>query len=108
MISFEDFKKLEIRIGKVMEAEKVEGSEKLVRLIFDLGRNTSLQVVAGIAQAFPDASLLIGKQMPLLINLAPRSLKGIMSCGMILAADGQGTPVLLQPEREVQSGSTVK
>lgn len=105
-ISFEDFKKLDIRIGTVAEAEPIEGADKLLKLVFDLG-DEKRQVLAGIAQ-FADPSELIGKQMPLLVNLESRKMKGLDSNGMILAADDEGEPVLLMPEREVVPGSIVK
>lgn len=107
MISFDDFKKLEIKIGKVVSAEKVEGADKLVKIIFDLG-GEQWQVVAGIAESFPDLSVIVGKEMPVLVNLEPRKLMGVESAGMILAADDGGKPVLLFPEKEVPPGSVVR
>lgn len=107
MISFNDFKKLEIKIGKVVSAEKIEGADKLIKLIFDIG-GEEIQIIAGIAEFFPDVSVLLGKEMPVLANLEPRKLKGVESNGMILAADDNGRPVLLNPEREVPPGSVVK
>lgn len=106
MISFEDFKKLDIRIGKIISAEKVEGADKLVKLVFDMG-DEERQVVAGIAESH-NPEELIGKEMPVLTNLEPRELKGEMSNGMILAADDNGKPVLLLPEKEIPPGSVVK
>ena len=106
MISFEDFKKLDIRIGKVISAERVPDSDKLIKLIFDMGDHER-QVVAGIAEVYePDN--LIGKEMLVLVNLEPRNLKGFDSNGMILAASTDGGPVLICPEREVPPGSVVK
>ena len=107
MISLDDFKKLEIRIGTVLEAERVSGSDKLVRLIFDFGTEKR-QIVAGIAQSYPDLAVLIGAQMPAITNLEPRMLKGFESQGMILAASLDEGAVLLKPEREVPSGSAVR
>ncbi len=107
MISFDEFKKLEIKIGKVLSAEKVEGSDKLIKLIFDIG-SEQRQIIAGIGKSYPDASLLIGKEMPILTNLEPKILKGHESQGMILAADAEGLPILLHPEKEVPPGSVVK
>ncbi len=107
MISFEEFKKLEIRIGKVLSAEKVEGTDKLVKLIFDVG-SEQRHIIAGIAEFFLDLSVLIGKEMPLVVNLEPKILKGHESQGMILAVDVNGKPVLLRPETQVPPGSTVR
>ncbi len=106
MISFEDFQKLDIRIGKITEAEKVEGADKLLKLQVDIG-NEKRQLVAGIAEFFDPANL-IGKQIPLLVNLEPKMLRGIESQGMILVAEAGGKFALLIPEKEVPPGSRVR
>lgn len=105
-ITFEDFKKLDIRIGKILSAEKVEGTDKLIKLEVDLGEEKR-QLVAGIAK-FYEAENLIGKQIPILANLEPRIIRGIESQGMILAASSEGDCVLICPEKEIPSGSKVK
>ena len=106
MITFDDFKKLDIRIGKILAAEKVEGTEKLLRLEIDFGLEKR-QVVAGMAETY-QFEQLIGREVPVLMNLEPRSIRGIESQGMILAADNSGKPVLLQPDGEVPPGSIVR
>lgn len=106
MISFEDFKKLDIRIGKVISAEKVPDADKLIKIIFDMGDHER-QVVAGIAENY-NAEDLIGREMVVLVNLEPRNLKGFDSNGMILAAGTDGGPVIICPEKEVPPGSLVK
>ncbi len=108
MITIEDFKKVEIRIGKVISAERVEGSEKLIKFIFDIGNGEQRQIVGGLALGYPDPSVLLGKEMPLVLNLEPRKLMGLESQGMIMAADGGDAPVVLMPEREVPPGSEVR
>jgi methionine--tRNA ligase beta chain len=106
MISYDHFKKLDIRIGKIVSAEKVEGTDKLLRLEIDCG-DEKRQVVAGIAEMYqPDQ--VIGREIPVLMNLEPRSIKGVESSGMILAADAAGKPVLLHPDAEVPPGSIVR
>ena len=106
MITFDDFKKLDIRIGRIMSAEKVEGTEKLLRLEIDLGTEQR-QVVAGVAASYqPDQ--IVGREIPLLVNLEPRKIRGVESQGMILAVDVEGNPVLLHPESEVPPGSLVR
>ena len=106
MITFNDFKKLDIRIGRVLSADKVDGTDKLIKLEVDFGTEKR-QLVAGIAEFFePDT--LIGKEIPVLMNLEPRSIRGIESQGMILAIDVDGRPVLLHPEKEVPPGSLVR
>lgn len=106
MISFEDFQKLDIRIGKITEAERVEGADKLLKLQVDIG-DEKRQLVAGIAEFFEPASL-IGKQIPILVNLEPKQLRGIESQGMILVADAGGELSLITPEKEVPLGSRVR
>lgn len=104
-ISFDDFKKLDIRIGKIISAEAIEGSDKLLKLQVDFGE-TQRQIVAGIAQFYQPGDL-IGKECPFAFNLEPRTLRGIESQGMILAADDEG-PVLMSPDRDIKPGSVVK
>jgi len=106
MITFEDFKRLDIRIGKILLAEKVEGTDKLMRLEIDFGVQKR-QVVAGIAEFYqPDQ--LVGKEIPVVLNLEPRTIRGTESHGMILAADDEGKAVLLHPEKEVPPGSVIR
>ena len=106
MITYDDFIKLDIRIGTVTAAEKVQGTDKLIRLEIDLGEG-SRQVVAGMALTYTPEDF-IGKQVPILVNLEPRKLRGIESQGMILAADVGGKPIMLIPDREVPPGSAVR
>ena len=106
MITFDDFKKLEIRIGKVLSAERVEGTDKLIKLEIDLGTEKR-QLVAGMAEFFEPAHF-IGKELPVVINLEPRKLKGIQSQGMVLAVDVNGKPILLHPAEEVPPGSIIR
>lgn len=107
MITIDDFKKLEIRIGKVVSAEKIEDSDKLLKLIFDFGAETR-QIIAGIALSYPEPEKLVGKEMPVIVNLEPRMLRGLESQGMILATSDESGIVILNPEREVVPGSPVK
>ena len=106
VITFDDFKKLDIRIGKVLSAERVKGADKLIKLQIDLGTEKR-QIVVGMAKFFePDH--FIGKELPILTNLESKSFKGIKSQGMILATDVNGKPILLHPEKEVPAGSIVR
>jgi methionine--tRNA ligase beta chain len=107
MITIDDFQKLEIKIGKVKSVEKVPETDKLLKFIFDVG-SEERQIVSGIAEFFPEPSILVGKEMPLLLNLEPRKFKGCESQGMMLAADVAGQPILLHPEKEIPAGSSVK
>ncbi len=108
MITTEDFKKLEIKIGTVLSVQKVPNTDKLLKFVFDIGNGDKRQILAGMAEFFSDLDELIGKQMPLLLNIEPRNLRGEVSHGMIIAADVNGKPVLLHPETEIPSGSVVK
>ena len=106
MITFDDFKKLEIKIGKILSAERVEGTDKLLKLEIDFGAEKR-QIVAGIAETYqPDQ--IIGREIPVLTNLEPRSIRGVESQGMILAASVDGKPFLLHPDRDVPPGSEVR
>ncbi len=107
MITLDDFKKLDIRIGKIVSAERVPDTDKLIKFTFDVGAEQR-QIIAGMAEFFPDPSVLIGKEIPLLLNIEPRTFKGQTSHGMIVAADVDGKPILLHPEVEIPPGSTVR
>lgn len=105
-VSFEDFKKLEIKIGKVLSVEKVEGADKLLKLQVDFG-SEQRQIVSGIAEFYsPDD--LVGKEFPFIFNLEPRTIRGVESQGMIMAVDTGSSIVLLNPDKEVPEGSTIK
>ncbi|MFP4526358.1 MAG: methionine--tRNA ligase [Bacteroidales bacterium] len=106
-ISFEDFTKLDIRTGKILEAEKVPKTKKLLKLKIDTGIDHRT-VVSGIAEYFSPGSIK-GKQVSIVVNLAPKKIKGIESHGMILMAeDTNGKLIFVSPEEEIQSGSTIK
>jgi len=106
MITFENFKKLEIKIGTIVKAEPVENSEKLIKLQIDLG-DEKRQILAGIAQ-FYKAEELVGKQVPVLVNLEPKKMAAEVSNGMMLAVDVDGKPILLSPSKKVPAGSAVR
>ncbi|MFW6172694.1 MAG: methionine--tRNA ligase subunit beta [Elusimicrobiota bacterium] len=105
-ISFSDFKKLEIRIGTITSAEKIEESERLLKLNINFGEQER-QIVAGISEFYSPREL-VNTQVPVILNMDPRKIMGVESQGMILAADSQGEPVLLKPEKHVASGSVVR
>ncbi|MBI2577254.1 MAG: methionine--tRNA ligase subunit beta [Candidatus Wildermuthbacteria bacterium] len=105
IISYEDFQKLELKIAHIRQAERIEGSEKLLKLHVSIGEEQR-QIVAGIGLAYTPETL-IGKAIVLVANLAPRVIKGVESQGMLLAASDE-LPVLLVPERIVPPGSEIK
>ena len=106
MINFEDFNKLNIRIGTILEAEAVEGTDKLLKLTVDLGEEQRT-MVAGIADEYKSENIK-GKQVPILTNLEPKIIKGIESQGMILAIDIDGKATLLHPDKKVPDGSKIR
>jgi methionine--tRNA ligase beta chain len=106
MVSFEDFQKIDLRVAKIVEAEKVKGSEKLLKLVIDVGKEKR-QIVAGIGKFYKPEDL-IGKEIAVLLNLEPKKLMGIESQGMLLAADVEGEPVILTPEKEVPAGTKIR
>lgn len=105
MITVDDFKKIELRVVRVVSAERVEGSEKLLKLEVDLG-DEKRQMVSGIAKSYSPEDL-IGKEIIIVANLEPRSLMGLESQGMVLAASSESGPILLVPEKEVVSGTKI-
>jgi len=107
VINYDQFSQMDIRIGNVISAEKVEKADKLLRLIIDIGEAEPRQVVAGIAASYTPEDM-IGKNMVLLTNLEPRKIRGIESRGMILAATKDGKPIILSPEQVVPAGTKVK
>ncbi len=91
-ISIDQFKAVQLRVGKVLAAERVPETDKLVKLTVEMGEPVPRQIVSGIAGTFPDPSVLIGRQFPFVANLVPRTLKGLESNGMILAVSAPDTP----------------
>ncbi len=102
-VGIEDFLKLDIRLAKVIDAQRVEGSEKLLKLRLSLG-DEERTVVAGIAK-FYSPEELIGKKVLMLANLKPRKIFGIESQGMILALSDGESMSLIVPDRDVREGA---
>lgn len=105
MITIDDFKELDIKIGTVTEAKQVEDADKLIALTVDFGNETRTILTA--VREFFEPEHFLGKQIPFLINLESRKFRGVESQGMMLAIDEKGTPVLLHPEKKVKSGSSI-
>lgn len=113
MISFEEFKKLDLRIGKVVAVDPVEGSEKLLKLQVDLG-DGERQIIAGVGQYYAPEELA-NRKIVVVANLEPKTMMGLESQGMLLAADTPEGPVLLMPDetrlptgRETPAGSKIR
>ncbi|MFP3909839.1 MAG: methionine--tRNA ligase, partial [Archaeoglobaceae archaeon] len=105
-IDIEDLKKMDLRIGKIVKAENVKKSKKLMRLEVDIG-NEVRQMVAGIAADYSPEELE-GKLVPVLVNMKPAKLMGVESKGMILAADVNGKPILMHPDKDVPPGANIR
>lgn len=105
MCSIDDFRRIEMRVGKILSAEPIAGSEKLLRLSVDFGEAEPRQILSGIAKYYAPESL-VGKLCPFVTNLPPRTMMGLVSNGMILAVKSDdGGAVLLSPDRDVAPGS---
>jgi methionyl-tRNA synthetase len=107
MITYEDFAKLEIRIGTIKTVEVVEGADRLLCLTVDVGEEETRQIVSGIREFFEDINSLVGRQCPFLVNLESRTIRGLESQGMILAAGDAETFTLLHPDQEVPAGTKI-
>src|SRR3989344_3177259 len=107
-IQYEDFAKLDIRIGTVVAAELVPETDKLIKCTVEFGEEVGQRtIVSGIAQ-WKKPEELVGRQFPYIVNLAPRMLRGVESQGMLLAASDEGGVALLAPERTLPVGTRLK
>jgi methionyl-tRNA synthetase len=106
-ISIDDLKKIELKIGTVLSAEKVPETDKLMRLTVDLGEVSPRQIISGIA-LYLTAEELVGKQFCFVANLEPRTIKGLESNGMILATGEGDTFALMSPTTNVPPGSLLR
>lgn len=105
-ITYDDFTKLDLRTGTVLAAEKVEKADKLLKLTVDLGFEVRT-IVSGIAEHFKPQDL-IGLQVSVLANLAPRKIRGIESKGMILLAESDGKLHFVSPANAIANGSFIR
>ncbi len=106
IVSFDEFSKMDLRIGKIAKAESVVGSKNLIKLLIDVGGETR-QAVAGIAQYYSPKDLE-GKHVAVIVNLQPKRMFGLDSNVMILAAEDEKTVSVLQPDRPVKAGSKIR
>ena len=114
-VTYDEFKKMDIRVGTIKEVEPVPETDKLLRCQVDFsevdeeGKAKLRQIISGIHEFYPEYQQLIGKQVLYIVNLEPRMIKGFESQGMLMALDGSdGKIVFLVPEKEVNSGSKVR
>lgn len=108
MITIDDVKKVEIRAGKILSAEPIEGSEKLLKLAVDFGEEHPRTILSGIAKYFPAGEGLAGITCGFVANLEPRPMMGLESQGMILAVSGDNFFSLLTLSADVPAGALVK
>jgi methionyl-tRNA synthetase len=106
IIKFDDFAKLDLRVGDVISCVKKEGSDKLLRLTVDFGEEGKRNILSGISPWYKPKDL-IGKQFIFILNLEPRKIMGEESEGMILAADG-AKPLPLKPKSKTLPGTTIR
>ncbi len=104
-ISIDDLKKVEITIGQIVEAVKIEGSDKLLKLTVDVGEGSTRTILSGIAKFFPDPSVLVGVKCPFVTNLKPREMMGMESNGMLFAVSSGDKFSLLGVSNEIPVGS---
>ncbi len=107
MISFDEFSKVELKVGTILEAAEIEGSEKLIKLMVDLGEGKPRQVLAGVKRWYQPTDF-VGKQVVIVANLAPRQMMGYESLGMMLAADAENGPIFLTVPKKVSPGTKVR
>jgi methionyl-tRNA synthetase len=111
MINYDDFKKVELRVAEILSAERVEGSEKLLKLMVNSGEAdlpAGRQIIAGIGKTY-EPTTIVGKKIIIVANLEPRKLMGLESQGMLLAASTEEAgPILLIPDSRIDPGAEVR
>lgn len=105
MINYEYFSQIDLRVGTIVSASRVDGSDKLLKLSVDIGELK--QIIAGIGKTYTPEEL-IDEQIVIINNLEPRLLMGLESQGMLLAADNETGPIILTVKNKVKSGSKIK
>lgn len=129
-VSYDEFKKMDMRVGTIREVTPVPDTDKLLKCMIDFGETEEVagedvedlggevekiikpklrQIVSGIREFYPEYEKLVGKQVLYIVNLEPRMIKGIESQGMLMAVDGKdGAPVFMTPEVEVNPGTKIR
>jgi len=110
IIKYDDFKKVELRVGTIKKAEDIEGADKLLKLEVDLGKETGKRTICAGIKKYYKKEDLIGKQIVVVVNLEPRKMRGLESQGMLLAAvsDDESKVILLSPDKKAESGWKVQ
>jgi methionine--tRNA ligase beta chain len=107
IISYDTFAQLDIALGVILSVEIVENADKLLKLTVDVGEETPRQIISGIRGYFADVQSLVGVTCPFVLNLAPRTIKGFESQGMILAASSDDCFALLEPSVVLPAGTRI-
>lgn len=111
-ISIDDFNKIEVKIGTIKSAEKVQDTDKLLSLVVDFneispdGEKKTRQIISGISTYVDDPKSLVGKQLAFVTNLEPRTIRGLESDGMLFAVGSGESFAFLSPDREVPAGTS--
>jgi methionyl-tRNA synthetase len=111
MIQYDDFAKVEIRIGEIKSVDLIEGADKLLRCMVDVGERDAegnpvlRQILSGIREYIADPQILVGRKFPYVVNLEPRTIRGFESQGMILAAKHEEALALFEPSVDVPPGT---
>ncbi len=108
MINYDEFAKVEIKVGKIVSAEKIPDTDKLLKLMVDFAEEAPRQIVSGIAMHFPDPQVLVGKKAMFVTNLEPRTIKGHESNGMLFAVSSESAFSLLEPSGDIPVGTKAK
>lgn len=107
-INYDDFSKLEIKIGTILTVQIVPEADKLLKLLVDVGESEPRQIISGIRTHFADPQVLVGNQCPFITNIEPRVIKGLESNGMIMAASDDENFALLHPADLLKAGTKVR
>lgn len=109
MISYEDFKKVEMRVGQIISVEIVEGADKLYKFMVEMGEEKPRQILSAIREYYSDPEFFLNKKLVFVSNLEPRTIRGHVSEGMVVAVDGfENQPIFLIPEEDVPNGSKAR
>ena len=108
IITYDDFAKLDIVLGNIISVAAVPNADRLLRLEVEVGEASPRQIISGIRGYFTDPQVLVGKMCPFVLNLEPRTIKGLESQGMILAADYDDTFALFEPSVALPAGTRLR
>ncbi len=107
-VEFNDFAKLDLKVGRIIEAEEIQESDKLIKLKVDLGQDYVIKTIFAGMKGIVKLNSLVNKNFIFVANLKPRKMMGEESQGMMLAADQEGKPVLIEVSKDVPVGSVVR